>query len=251
MIRRCPDAVALHRRAELRASLAAQSMVQLGQIRRNRMANQMAIPRGDTGSVAARLATWIKPRSSTVTIAAGLVSTRMRNRSWASVISRRLRTISATRSPHPMNARASNARRMKPPDGSSELNASLSPAHTALDGDRPAWQNPGQQHDGKEIEEPKGYVRLCSPVGHRQRDDDGATARATGLRLPPSQTCSSRNMFWSEPDFHPAHATAATGYRTIVRKIFVAGADTERCRNGRYPRARRTIGLRFSSCRTG
>jgi hypothetical protein len=75
---------------------------------------------------AARLASSIKPRSSTVTIAAGLVSTRTCNRSCASILSRRLRSSSPTNNPHPASASVSKPIRVA--EGSSELKSALSTA---------------------------------------------------------------------------------------------------------------------------
>src|ERR1700733_15679792 len=85
--------------------------------------------RGAISSIAARLASSIKPRSSMVTIAAGLVSTRTRRRSWAETLNLRLRRTSEVKSPHPHKARASKTKRIVEADGSRLLKRSLTNAH--------------------------------------------------------------------------------------------------------------------------
>ena len=85
--------------------------------------------RGASNSVAAWLASSIKPPSLTVRIAAGLVSTSMRVRSCASWLKRWLRSTSEVNNPQPQRARASNPSRIFASAGSRLLKRSLSNAH--------------------------------------------------------------------------------------------------------------------------
>jgi hypothetical protein len=104
----------------------------------------------------------MNPRSSTVTMAAGLVSICERNLCCPPMIIRGLRTSSATKRPQPARVSASRVRWAN--DLSRELKSSARTAHDcARQGDRSPRQEPCRQHDRKQVQKTQRNVRFCPP----------------------------------------------------------------------------------------
>ena len=150
--------------------------------------------RGAISSAAAPFANSMKPRSLTVIMAAGLVSTSPRNRSCAAKVALRFCTSSTTNNPQQMRASASSDSRVR--DGGSPLNTS---ARIAQADDSKAvahrGRNPAASMIGNTYRNPREMKGLTHQSSSAIVKMIPLLSANTSVRRPGSQSRSNQSVF--------------------------------------------------------